>query len=220
VVYEIGKSVKKYPDIAYCIPHYNPTDRTQGELMCPVYFQNKSEFQQAPNYNNDIAGWMEPSGLKWLYLVAQEMNNIIEVGSWKGRSTDALLAGCRGTVWAVDHFKGSKTERHSCHKEATQRDISKIFLENVGHYKNLKLLKMDSLEAAKRFKDKSIDMVFIDGGHTDEEVKADIKAWLPKVKKLICGHDYGRGIEHAIHEVLGNVNALDSIWIKPIKEIS
>lgn len=188
--------------------------------MCPVYLQDNSEFQQAPNYNNDISGWMEPSGLKWLFLVAQEMDSIVEVGSWKGRSTDALLTGCKGTVWAVDHFKGSKTERNSCHKEATEKDISEIFLKNVGHHKNLKLLKMDSLGAAKKFEDKSVDMVFIDGGHTHEEVRADIEAWLPKVKKLICGHDYGRGIEHTIHKVLGNVNILDSIWIKPIKEVS
>lgn len=187
--------------------------------MCPIYLQDNSEFKFAPDYNNDIAGWIRPIELKWLYNAAKDMSNIVEVGSWKGKSTDALLAGCPGIVWAVDHFKGSPTERDNFHKEATEKDVSKIFLENVGHYDNLKLLKMDSLEAAKRFKDKSVDMVFLDGGHEYEEIKADIKAWLPKVKRLICGHDYGGGIERAVSEILGDVSIMGLIWIKPIKEV-
>jgi len=188
--------------------------------VCPIYLKDNSEFKFAPNYDNDIVGWIRPIELKWLYNTAKGMSSVVEVGSWKGRSTDALLAGCDGTVWAVDHFKGSKTERDDFHKEATEKDISKIFLENVGHHKNLRLLKMDSLDAAKRFKDKSVDMVFIDGGHEYEEIKADIEAWLPKVKKLICGHDYGGGIERAANELLGDVSVFELIWIKPIKEVS
>lgn len=164
---------------------------------------------------------MRPIELKWLYLAAQEMDSIVEIGSWKGRSTDALLAGCEGTVWAVDHFKGSEIERNGKHREAAKNDISKIFLKNVGHHKNLKLLKIDSLEAAKRFEDKSIDMVFIDGGHEYGEVKADIEAWLPKAKKLICGHDYFyNDIRRAVCEIFGDINIFDSIWIKPVKEAS
>lgn len=191
--------------------------------MCPIYF---GEVKEAPGfraftYKNDIPGWMRSKELAWLYLVAQEMDNIVEIGSWMGRSTDALLSGCKGTVWAVDHFKGSNTEENSFHREAAKWDISKIFLGNVGHYKNLKLLKMDSLEAVERFKDKSVDMVFIDGGHEYEEVMVDIKAWLPKTKKLICGHDYDRkSVKRAAREVLGDVHAFGFIWIKPIKEVS
>ena len=79
---------------------------------------------------------------------------------------------------------------------------------------------MDSLDAAKTFKDKSVDMVFIDGGHEYEEVKADIEAWLPKTKKLICGHDHGGGIERATQEIFNNVNVMELIWIIPIKEVS
>jgi len=190
--------------------------------MCPLYL---GDVDGAPNlkafsYKNDISGWMTPGELAWLYFVAREMDSIVEIGSWMGRSTDALLAGCKGTVWAIDHFRGSKTERESEHKKAKEEDISKIFLKNVGHHKNLKLLKMDSSEAVKRFEDKSVDMVFIDGGHTYEEVKADIKAWLPKAKNLICGHDYDGDIKRAVNEVFGKVHAFGFIWRKPIKEVS
>lgn len=186
-----------------------------------IYLRDNSRIISVPNYDNDIQGWTKAIELTWLYWVAKEMDNIVEVGSWEGKSTDALLSGCEGTVWAVDHFRGSKAERDGKHKEALKKDISKIFLENVGHHKNLKLLKMDSLRAVKRFKDKSIDMVFIDGGHEYKEVKADIEAWLPKTRKLICGHDYYRkGVKCAVDEIFDNVSVFDLIWIKPIKEVS
>lgn len=186
--------------------------------MCPLYY---GEVKDVPgfwafSYKNNISGWMKSRELVWLHLVAEEMDNIVEIGSWHGRSTDALLSGCPGTVWAVDHFKGNRE-----HTEEMNTDMLKIFLKNVGHYKNLKLLKMSSLEAAKRFGDKSIDMVFIDGGHTYREVKSDIEAWLPKAKKLICGHDYERkGVKRAVDEILNDIGIFDLIWIKPIKEVS
>ena len=117
------------------------------------------------------------------------MDSIVEIGSWKGRSTHALLSGCKGTVWAVDHFEGSAGEE-GMHHEAKEVDLYEKFMANVGMFPNLKALKMSSAEAVKQFEDKSVDMVFIDGGHEYAEVKADIEMWLPKAKKMICGHDY------------------------------
>lgn len=156
--------------------------------------------------NDNIEGSMHRGELNWLFLTAQKMNNIVEVGSFKGRSTHALLSGCPGTVHAVDTFKNS-TER---------KDSYEDFIKNVGHFKNLKVYKTDSLEAARKFEDKSIDMVFIDADHSYETVKADIEVWLPKVKKLICGHDYDSknwaGVVKAINEKFVEVSVIDHIW--------
>ena len=62
---------------------------------------------------------------------------------------------------------------------------------------------MPSLDAAKKFKNGSIDFLFIDGDHSYKAVKADLKAWYPKVKKggVMCGHDYPQlGVQKAINE--------------------
>jgi len=102
-------------------------------------------------------------------------------------------------------------------QEAQEKDIHAEFMKNVGHYENLKVLKMPSLEAARQFEDKSVDMVFIDGGHTYAEVKADIEAWLPKAKKLICGHDYTwMSVQEAVTEKFGIPDTAESIWIRKL----
>jgi SAM-dependent methyltransferase len=149
---------------------------------------------------NTIQGSMTSDELEWLCETAREMDSVLEVGCWRGRSTDALLTGCKGPVYAVDHFQGSVGE--VLIEIAKEEDIKASFLANVGHYRNLRLYDMPSVEAAKLFEDKSIDMIFIDGSHDRESVLADIKAWLPKAKKIFCGHDWGFDpVRAAIEEV-------------------
>jgi hypothetical protein len=161
-----------------------------------------------------IAGWIDGAELQWLFERAQEMKSIIEIGSWKGKSTHALLSGCPGPVFAVDHFKGSPDELQGAHHEATHSDIHAQFIANVGKFKNLVCLRMDSIEAARFFREKSVDMIFIDGCHTLEAVLADLRAWLPVCRRLMCGHDISLG---TVKEALGIMGLnfkeeVSSIW--------
>ena len=157
---------------------------------------------------NTIEGMMSPDELKWLYDMAKQMNTVVEIGSWKGRSTHALLAGCRGTVHSVDHFKGSADPIETGHQ-----DVYDDFMRNVGQAKNLVVHRTDSLSAAREVADDSVDAVFVDGGHQYHEVLADIRAWLPKAKKLICGHDIqAPAVLKAVEDTLGRVAFVDRIW--------
>ncbi|HUW44999.1 MAG TPA: class I SAM-dependent methyltransferase [Dehalococcoidia bacterium] len=201
----------------FCDPTI-PLGHIGHEVFTRQHFDNVLSFHQwkekNETYDNNIDGWMSKTELNWLYKSAAGMNTIAEVGSWKGRSTHALLSGCQGTVFAVDHFQGSAGEE-DVHKEAKEKDISEIFNLNVSHFPNLRTLKCSSVEAAGQFKDQSIDMVFIDGGHGYDEVKADIAAWLPKARKMICGHDYNiPSVQDAVTEVFGIPDTAGSIWIK------
>jgi len=136
----------------------------------------------------DIQGWMNEDELQWLYNTSLQMNSVIEIGSWKGRSTHALLNGCKGPVYAVDHFKGNPDQigEGLPHHEATLKDIYEDFKKNVGNYPNLFVMKMDSLAASRFFKKESVDMVFIDGCHRYEDVFRDLKIWMPICKYLLC----------------------------------
>jgi hypothetical protein len=163
----------------------------------------------------EIAGFMDPMEMWWLNEQAKKMESIVEIGSWKGRSTYALLSGCKGMVTAVDTWAGNPTDQTG--KEAAEKDIHAEFMKNVGHFPNLNVMKMTSAEAAETFDDKSVDMVFIDGDHRYAHVKADIEAWLPKAKRLICGHDYHWiGVEEAVTEKFGLVDTAESIWLKEL----
>ena len=49
-----------------------------------------------------------------------------------------------------------------------------------------------SPEAATKFADRTLDFVWLDAGHFYEEVQADLRAWVPKLKDggVIGGDDW------------------------------
>lgn len=163
----------------------------------------------------DIQGWMFTDELVWLSQKAAECDSIAEIGCWKGRSTFALLSACRGTVYAVDHFRGSGTPEHN---EALDGSVRREFYRNCGDFSNLLVIEMPSLVAAEMFPNRQFDMVFIDASHADQDVLADIRAWFPKTRRIIAGHDYSPnvwpGVVRAVNEIFGaSVKfAAQSIW--------
>ncbi len=174
-----------------------------------------------PVYINGVKdedGWMSERMCKWLYEMAATMQTIVEIGSWKGRSTHALCSGCRGTVTVIDHFLGSPGDGLVLTDDERREDrVYNAFLKNMEEFKNLVINRTDSITAAAQYEDRSFDMVFIDAEHIYESVKKDLAAWLPKAKKLICGHDYFDrfpGVVRAVDEKFGSVECHDVIWFK------
>jgi predicted O-methyltransferase YrrM len=150
----------------------------------------------------EISGWMTPDELQWLYERAKEHRSIVEVGSWRGRSTHALLSGCWGEVTAVDHFGGSPGDLHSLMGAS---DTYAAFMRNCGGFSNLRVLQMDSVSAAD-ICGTGFDMIFLDGSHSFYDVLADLRAWAPKLAPsgLLCGHDADkRGVSAALQQFFG-----------------
>lgn len=123
-----------------------------------------------------IWGWMSPTELTWLADTASTMDSVVEVGSLHGRSAFALLTGCPGPVYCIDPWDDAADESRSS------------FVRNCGHFPNLHARAGRSPDVAAVTPD--VDMVFLDGAHDYASVLADIGAWLPKTRKLLCGHDY------------------------------
>lgn len=141
---------------------------------------------------------------------------LIEVGSYKGRSALYMGEQIRNSgkdllFYCVDHFCGSE--------EHADKDFYQTFLENIAPLSRyIRPIKQDSVSASKRFKDGDVFFVFIDASHDYESVKADIQAWLPKIRNggIIAGHDWHHEpIRRAVVELLGEVETTDEdCWVK------
>ena len=167
-----------------------------------------------------IDGWTSFEELTWLKDTAKTMNNVVEIGSYKGRNTIALALGCPGPVIAVDHWEGDDDGNGTLKNLMSLENTYEVFIKNVADFRNVNIMRMPSLEAAQQMNGSTVDMVFIDGEHTYEACKADIEAWLPNTKKLICGHDYSEkwpGVMKAVDEIIGKVSVKDSIWYKELE---
>lgn len=85
-------------------------------------------------------------------------------------------------------------DNHESFNESHPHDINfNSYLTNIeGMESRVLTLKKLTTEASKEIKDDSLDFIFLDATHTYSALRADILAWVPKVKKggLISGHDY------------------------------
>jgi len=133
-----------------------------------------------------IDGWMAPEELQWLAEQAQKHHTIVEIGSFRGRSTRALADNTPGVVYAVDHWYGpmefmlAPWEREALFDE---------FLANMnGLIESKKVVPVRCNSMTVEI-DAKPDMVFIDGDHSFESVVVDIEKW-KGIDGLLCGHDF------------------------------
>lgn len=129
----------------------------------------------------------------------------MELGVYWGQSFSYAVVEClnRGkkiNLVAIDAFpwvdeQGVTTLQH----------FQKHMAPLSGHFRHIQ---SGSSEAAVHFADQSVDFVFIDANHTYDFVKADVNAWLPKIKPggIIAGHDYNapHEVERAVNEIFGS----------------
>lgn len=149
-------------------------------------------------------------------------STFVEVGSWKGRSSAHMAVEIANSnkdirFYCVDTWEGSKE-----HQSQDLSNLYQTFLDNMRpverHYFPLKLT---SLEASRKFRDESLDFVFLDASHEYEDVREDILAWLPKVKPggVLAGHDYYLGhnyfpgVKRAADELLENLYLEDDCFV-------
>lgn len=149
-----------------------------------------------PTPGMHIWGWMSPVELEWLIEQSAMMSSVAEIGSLHGRSAFAMLGSCMGKVYCIDPWDDVKDQCFGS------------FMGSCGHFPNLVPIRGYSPAAAECVPGE-VDMTFIDGNHDLESVLADIEAWLPKTRRLICGHDYQNAnggypdVERAVRQTFG-----------------
>lgn len=189
----------------------------------------------------DIWGWFDFDDVYQNAVAdARPGGILVEVGCWMGKSIVYLAKAAADAgrtdlqIWAVDNWSGSGCDRldEACREfERSGFPLLKQFcanltacgVENMVHILvdrddagNDKFL--NSVEAADRFLDGACDFVFLDADHTHEAVRADIRAWLPKVRPggVLAGHDFDRhSVASAVASELGTVGviAAKTSWV-------
>ena len=148
-----------------------------------------------------IPGYMPATFLRWLAEQASSHMSIVEIGSWRGRSTRVLCDNTSGNVTAVDTWRGSPgldgDVTIMAEHYADPDWVFSEFQRNLAGATNLEIIRQPSVVAASLLKreGRTFDMIFIDALHDYESVKADLKAWFPLLRRpgLFCGHDFDYG---------------------------
>jgi len=144
---------------------------------------------------------------------------MVEVGSLAGFSTK-IFSRHFEHVYSVDPYAAGYDDVRDQNSDAFRlhlaRDLFTIrFLDepNVTQYREA------SHVGCERFGDQSLDLVYLDGSHTYEDVLRDIRCWKPKVKPggTLAGDDYKwEGVEKAVKENLNDFEVAQGRWIARI----
>jgi predicted O-methyltransferase YrrM len=147
-----------------------------------------------------VPGWcVYEKANRLMDLIYQTRPNIVvEIGVFGGSSVypmaEALHYCKKGIIFAIDPWKAE-----DCQMGYTPDDPNYIWWTNVDLEKIYKdftklikysqltpychIMRMTSLQAGEQFADESIDILHIDGNHSEESALTDVRIFLPKVKK-------------------------------------
>ena len=127
-----------------------------------------------------VEGWFSPLEAWVLHESIRDLSpgreiTVVEIGSSRGRSTiaaaHALLARAGGGIlYAID-------PQDDVAFEELRANLSRAGVESV-----VRPLRATSHEAREQFGAEPIDLIFIDGSHEYEDVRDDLRDWLPLLR--------------------------------------
>lgn len=143
-----------------------------------------------------VEGWLKKEEVEILYFLAKNCKKggaIVEIGSWKGKSTICLALGSKDgnkiIVNSIDHHTGSP-EHRLIHKKVWTLDDFKKNITSAGINDLVRPIVKTSETAAQSFSE-PINLIFIDADHSYEGIKNDFELWFPKVSEggIMAFHD-------------------------------
>lgn len=141
---------------------------------------------------------------------------LVELGVDRGESYFAFcqsaLENKTGTrCFGIDTWRGD--EHAGGYDETTFAQVS---AHNREHYESFSTLLRSSFDdALARFEPGSIDVLHLDGLHTEAAVRHDLDAWLPKLKPgaILLLHDVGvRGKDFGVWKVWEELQSQSRSW--------
>jgi len=163
------------------------------------YLNYRRKVMQEIRAYRSMEGWLTAKEAVYLHHFATLLpthSQILEIGSWKGKSTFCLAKGLKsGVVHAIDPFNADGEEGsiqdYSVKKSNT--DLEGIFTKNLTDRKVINKVKTHKGYSSAFINNfKEIDLLFIDGDHSIDGAKFDYENYAKLLKKggYLIFHDY------------------------------
>jgi hypothetical protein len=173
-------------------------------------WQGRQAGASAARAHEQIEGWFDfPDVYDQAVAEAGDGARFVEVGALLGKSTVYLAAAIAASgktmhcdvvdKWTLAHDEPGYREIYDKYGASTFETFQSN-LDRFGLCDVVNPIRADSVATAERYADGSLDFVFIDADHSYDAVRADIAAWLPKVKArgILAGHDYDAGTHRSV----------------------
>ena len=177
------------------------------------------------HFYQKITGWFDFADLySDMVKTASQNAQFVELGCFFGRSTAymavEILNSRKNIIFdVVDKFNFNEDSNldEIAQMYGYKGDFYNVFIQNIEPVKFVirHIWRMDTAAAAEMYQDRSVDFVFVDDSHTYSNTRADVIAWLPKLKSggVIAGHDIGRdSVKKAVDELLDWQKVSASCW--------
>lgn len=156
---------------------------------------------------------------KDLYVLFKELGfrKGAEIGVYKGGNSRRMLDTIpKLRLYCVDFWLpiGRRTTESQAFTYRKMQRKLRRYIRN----RQARVIVMSSLDAVKKFKDNSLDFVYIDANHNFDFVVQDIIEWTKKVREggIVSGHDYYANQIYGVVEAVKaytNAHRIDSWFI-------
>jgi predicted O-methyltransferase YrrM len=143
----------------------------------------------------EVEGWLSNAEGEILYLLAKQVPSgqaIVELGSWKGKSTIWLAKGAQSgqgnKVYSIDPHHGSET-----HVSEGEEDTYGEFLNNLAKagVKEIVVPIVGASHQVAKWWQRKVGLLWIDASHRYEDVKRDFLSWKSHLASagIVAFHD-------------------------------
>jgi len=181
--------------IDYC---YEASAQPASHVDSLVYKENVSSLLKhtAFNYMDQLDGWCSYNKAAILIdlIALSKPETVVEIGVWGGKSlipmACALKANKKGRVYGIDPWNSIESLQHVMDgsnidywSRADHEGVLRNLNEKIEKFQlrpQVELIRATSAEAPEI---PNIDILHIDGNHSDATTYLDVTKWVPLVKK-------------------------------------
>lgn len=196
----------KHGNAPWLVPH--PVEEAMPVKQMPTTSKGRSSPGPMDHYYQTINGgfWFREAYERIFHTLPKDQPSTwVEVGVFHGQSlcwlgVETINSGKPVTIIGVDNFAGwPGVAQGDALRESFEDNVAPLRAILNGQFR---WIVGESVKTASQFDDNTIDVVWLDADHSYDAVKADIRAWWPKVREggLIGGDDwaYGHGVKDAV----------------------